>query len=215
MSTKYNPSNSFSQTKQVPGGGEQGHACWWDPKEQSCTDKSQVSSREMNWNLKPTLDSKESLVYVYSWQCLLLRKSANFSQRTEKWDGQVEFSLSQSLKSTSFSETEGTHSVQTTCKVLVAQSCLTLCDPMDCSPPVSSVHGILQARILEWLPYLPLRDLPNSGIEPGNQHLPWLLPCRQILYSWVTREAHLNVAMFTNVYHFRNWIGAIVRIFTQ
>ena len=31
------------------------------------------------------------------------------------------------------------------------QSCLTLCDPMDCSPPVSSVHGILQARILEWL----------------------------------------------------------------
>ena len=30
------------------------------------------------------------------------------------------------------------------------QSCLTLYDPMDCSPPVSSVHGILQARILEW-----------------------------------------------------------------
>ena len=35
-------------------------------------------------------------------------------------------------------------------KVLVAQSCLTLCDPMDCSPPGSSVHGILQARILKW-----------------------------------------------------------------
>ena len=35
--------------------------------------------------------------------------------------------------------------------VLVAQSCLTLCDPMDCSPPGSSVHGILQARILEWV----------------------------------------------------------------
>ena len=33
----------------------------------------------------------------------------------------------------------------------VAQSCLTLCDPMDCSPPGSSVHGILQARILEWV----------------------------------------------------------------
>ena len=32
----------------------------------------------------------------------------------------------------------------------VAQSCPTLCDPMDCSPPGSSVHGILQARILEW-----------------------------------------------------------------
>ena len=36
-------------------------------------------------------------------------------------------------------------------KVLFAQSCLTLCDPMDSSPPVSSVHGILQARILEWV----------------------------------------------------------------
>ena len=35
--------------------------------------------------------------------------------------------------------------------VLVAQSCLTLCDPMDHSPPGSSVHGILQARILEWV----------------------------------------------------------------
>ena len=33
-------------------------------------------------------------------------------------------------------------------KVLVAQSCLTLCDPMDCSPPGSSAHRILQGRIL-------------------------------------------------------------------
>ena len=34
---------------------------------------------------------------------------------------------------------------------LVAQSCLTLCDPMDGSPPGSSVHGILQATTLEWV----------------------------------------------------------------
>ena len=33
----------------------------------------------------------------------------------------------------------------------VSQSCPTLCDPMDCSPPSSSIHGILQARILEWI----------------------------------------------------------------
>ena len=32
----------------------------------------------------------------------------------------------------------------------VAQSCPTLCDPMDCGPPGSSVHGIFQARVLEW-----------------------------------------------------------------
>ena len=33
----------------------------------------------------------------------------------------------------------------------VAQSCLTLCDPMDCSLPGSSTHGIFQARVLEWV----------------------------------------------------------------
>ena len=36
-------------------------------------------------------------------------------------------------------------------KVLISQSCPTLCHPMDCSPPGSSVHRILQARILEWV----------------------------------------------------------------
>ena len=36
-------------------------------------------------------------------------------------------------------------------KVLVTQSRLTLCDPMDCSPPGSSVHGIFQATMLEWV----------------------------------------------------------------
>ena len=36
--------------------------------------------------------------------------------------------------------------------VLGAQSCLTLCDSMDRSPPGSSAHGILQARMLEWVP---------------------------------------------------------------
>ena len=36
-------------------------------------------------------------------------------------------------------------------KLLVTHLCLTLCDPMDCSLPGSSVHGIFQARILEWI----------------------------------------------------------------
>ena len=38
-------------------------------------------------------------------------------------------------------------------KMKVAQSCLTLCDPMDSSPPDSSVHGIRQARTLEWVAF--------------------------------------------------------------
>ena len=45
----------------------------------------------------------------------------------------------------------------------------TLCDPMDCSLPGSSVHGILQARILEWVA-MP-GDLPNPGMEPGSPAL--------------------------------------------
>ena len=45
------------------------------------------------------------------------------------------------------------------------QSCPTLCDPMDHSLPSSSVHGILQARILEWSPRPPPGDLPTAGIE--------------------------------------------------
>ena len=39
------------------------------------------------------------------------------------------------------------------CVCVCAQLCLTLCDPMDCSPQVSSVHGILQARMLEWIAF--------------------------------------------------------------
>ena len=46
-----------------------------------------------------------------------------------------------------------------------AQLCPTLCDPLDCSPPGSSVHGISQARILEWVAVPPPGDLPNSEIK--------------------------------------------------
>ncbi|XDA82799.1 hypothetical protein R6Z07F_012710 [Ovis aries] len=53
-------------------------------------------------------------------------------------------------------------------KVLIAQSCLTLCDPMDC---IASVHGILQARILEWVTFPSPGDLPDPGIKPGSPTL--------------------------------------------
>ena len=56
------------------------------------------------------------------------------------------------------------------------QLCPTLCDPTDCSPPGSSVHGILQARILEWtgLPYPLPEDLPDPGIKPTSPASPIL-----------------------------------------
>ena len=56
-------------------------------------------------------------------------------------------------------------------KALVTQSCLTLCDPMDCSSPGSSVHGILQARILEWVAIPFSRESSWPRIEPWSPAL--------------------------------------------
>ena len=53
-------------------------------------------------------------------------------------------------------------------KVLGAQSCPTLCDSMDCSPPGSSVHRILQARILEWL------AIPFSRVSSQPRDRTWI-----------------------------------------
>ena len=56
-------------------------------------------------------------------------------------------------------------------KVFVAQSCLTFCNPVDCGPLDSSVHGILQARILEWVATSFPRSLPDPGIKPTSSAL--------------------------------------------
>ena len=74
------------------------------------------------------------------------------------------------------------------------QSCPTLCDPMDSSPPGSSIHGIVQARILGCHALLQ-GDLPNPGIEPGSFTFPALAgknftpsaPCTGVL-CWVGEE---------------------------
>ena len=71
-------------------------------------------------------------------------------------------------------------------KALVAQLYPTLCTPMDCSPPGSSVHGILQARILEWvsIPFSRGSSWPRDRIHPT------ILCCRQILYCWAIKNAN-------------------------
>ena len=56
-------------------------------------------------------------------------------------------------------------------KVLVAQSYLTFCNPMDCSLPGSSGHGILQARYCSGLSFPSPGDLPNPRIEPRSPTL--------------------------------------------
>ena len=72
------------------------------------------------------------------------------------WNRHAPFLVSQSLES---------HQSSGRQKVKVTQLCLTLCDPMDC------IHGILQARILEWVAFPFSRGLPNPGIEPRSATL--------------------------------------------
>ena len=66
----------------------------------------------------------------------------------------------------------------------VAKSCLTLCHSMDCTLPCSSVHGISQVRILEWVAISFSRE--SSQLSDGT-----CISCigRQILYPWATWEA--------------------------
>ena len=78
--------------------------------------------------------------------------------------------------------------------VLVIQSCLTFCDPMDCSPPGSSVCGILQARVLEWVAIPFSRDLPDPGIEPRSVF--WLL--FGVLLAWLKWNPYDSWFIFLN-----------------
>ena len=70
----------------------------------------------------------------------------------------------------------------------VAQSCLTLCDPVDCSPPGSSVHGIFPARILEWVAISSSRG--SSHPKDQTHGYPFLLTWRWILY-WCNDRPYL------------------------
>ena len=90
------------------------------------------------------------LLYVLCLADYLRQKVLNLLQYISGEDHSFLYSL---LSPESESEIEAT------------QSCPTLCEPLDCSLPGSSVHEIFQARVLEWVAPSP-GDLPNPGIEP-------------------------------------------------
>ena len=69
----------------------------------------------------------------------------------------------------------------------VAQPCLTLCDPLDCSPPGSSVHGILQARILEWVAMLSSRGSSRHKDQTRVFHVSWI--AGRFFTHWATWQA--------------------------
>ena len=76
------------------------------------------------------------------------------------------------------------------CVCEVAQSCPTLCDPVDCSPPGSSVHGILQARILEWIAI----SFSRGSSQPRDQTRVSCFAGRRFIL-WATREAYLEIGL--------------------
>ena len=84
------------------------------------------------------------------------------------------------------------HPKQTIRSCLVAQSCPTLCDPMDCSPPGFSVLGISYAKILEWVVISFSR-----GISWARDQMYVSCIDRQILYHWATGEAQKGSVALT------------------
>ena len=73
----------------------------------------------------------------------------------------------------------------TWCAVLSPSVCPTLCDPTDCSLPGSSVHGISQARVLEWAAI----SFSRGSSQPRNQT--WVsCTAGRFLTNWATRESH-------------------------
>ena len=74
------------------------------------------------------------------------------------------------------------------CVCSVAQRCPTICYPLEYSLPGASVHGILQAKILEWF-VIPFSR--GSSRPRGQTHVSCI--GRWILYYWATREAHIII----------------------
>ena len=95
----------------------------------------------------------------------------------------------------------------------VAQSCLTCSDSMDCSPPGSSIHGIFQARVLEWgaivTPWTVAYEAPLSMefsrqeywsglpfLSPGDLFDPEIEPCLLYLLHWQVDSLPLGLLVY-------------------
>ena len=83
------------------------------------------------------------------------------------------------------------------CCWLVAQLCPTLCDPLDCSLPGSSIHGISQGSILGWLAVSFSRRSSHPRAQAHTSCLG-----RRVLYPWAAREAPLCVYCFSSEWDF-------------
>ena len=114
--------------------------------------------------------NKMKCVFIY-WAIIMC--PAMFSVLwTQNWVSQASVPFSWRLSSS-------------VCVISCFKSCPSLCDPMDYSQPGSSVHGVLQARTLEWAAISSSR-----GSSPPRDRMHIFCIGRRILYHWATWEAH-------------------------
>ena len=98
-----------------------------------------------------------------------------------------------SLESEHWHSFMGSHTIGGKVKMKVAQSCLALWDPRGCSPPGSTVCGILQARILEWVAIRFSRQSSQARNQSGVSRI-----AGRIFTIWTTREVHTAVDQHQN-----------------
>ena len=137
--------------------------------------------------------------FPMSWLCINWPKCWNFSfsiSPSNENSGLTSFRIDGfdllAVQGTLNSLLQHHNSKASTYQVLVTQSCPTLWDPMDCSPPGSSVHGISQARILEWV------AIPFSRGSSQCREWIWVFHIAGRFFTiWVTREGLNHVCIIS------------------
>ena len=149
------------------------------------------------------------LIYLYMKMaqhhplCILLHRNENHSSPLDspKWISSSHFMILQCSHANQHSKYNDyvlnlLHEAPSVCVCVCVPSCSTLCDPIDCSPPGSSVHWLFQARLLEWAA---LSSSRGSSWSRDQTHLLYLLLGRHILYHYTTFSTrHLILCPYSN-----------------
>ena len=130
-----------------------------------------------------------SSVHVFSQARILEGVALSFSRGSSQPKNRIE-STSLALQADSFHCATRVVHIEIYCCSSVAKSCPTLCDPVDCSPWGSSVHGISLTRILEWVAVFFSRG--SSWLRKIQEFNLYFLLGRHILEHWAPSKAHLN-----------------------
>ena len=121
------------------------------------------------WSKSPWEGSLEENGYMCMYNWVLCLSTWNYHSIVNQLYSNIKQKVLQNEFSPSTVELRNTLHVCMHAQSL--QSCPTLCDPMDCCRPASSVHGILQAGILEWVAVPSSRGFPDPGFKPESPAL--------------------------------------------